>query len=139
MFSLTQFPIPILDAHTVCTDDSEYCVLPLTGDIPGAVNPFRCDRQSSPLSGLLVHAILALCCQHRRSSVERSSGEAAEHRRKAFQLLEHALKSRPVLNLLDPILILFTLDVSDIPIQTAPFHSKVWFSVPSPLPELGQL
>ncbi|KAL2818166.1 fungal-specific transcription factor domain-containing protein [Aspergillus cavernicola] len=90
--------------------DSEYCVLPLTGDIPGAVNPFRCERQTSKLSGLLIHAILALCCQHSERLVGNQSSEAAEHRRKAVQLLESALKSRPVLSLLDPILILFTLD-----------------------------
>lgn len=93
-------------------DDSEYCVLPLTGDIPGTVNPFRCERPTSKLSGLLIHAILALCCQHSEHLVGRKSDEAAEHRRKAVQLLESALKTRPVLNLLDPILILFTLDAS---------------------------
>ncbi|QKX61392.1 uncharacterized protein TRUGW13939_08540 [Talaromyces rugulosus] len=70
--------------------DSEYCVLPLTGDIPGAVNPFRCERQTSKLSGLYAHAILALCCHHRARLAGSRSIEAAEHRRKAVQLLESA-------------------------------------------------
>lgn len=87
-------------------------MLPLTRDIPGAVNPFRCKSQTSQPSRLLFHAILALCCQHLERLEGNRSSEAAEHRRKAVQLLECALKSSPVLSLLDPILILFTLDAS---------------------------
>ncbi|KAE8373874.1 fungal-specific transcription factor domain-containing protein [Aspergillus bertholletiae] len=90
--------------------DSKYCVLPLTGDIPGAVNPFRCERQVSKPSILLIHAILALCCQHSERLVASQSREAAEHRGQAVRLLESALQNKPHLTLLDPILILFTLD-----------------------------
>lgn len=87
-------------------------MLPLTGDIPGAVNPFRCERQTSKLSSLLVHAILALCCHHRARLAGNRSIEVAEHRKKAVQLLESAFHRTPGLSLLDPILILFTLDAS---------------------------
>lgn len=123
-------------ADLTVADDSEYCVLPLTTDIPGAVNPFRRDRQKSQLSGLLVHAILALCCHHRRG-VAGISSNAAEHRRKAVELLESAFKNRPIIGLLDPILILFTLEVSNLPPRTTTPCSNVWPSVRSPLPEHG--
>lgn len=96
-------------------DDSEFCVLPLTGDIPGAVNPFRCKRQTSQRSRLLFHSILALCCQHLGRLAGSWPSEAAEHRRKAVQLLECALQSSPVLSLLEPIVILFTLDAGYFP------------------------
>ncbi|CAG8105377.1 unnamed protein product [Penicillium nalgiovense] len=75
--------------------DSEFCVLPLTGDIPGTVNPFRCKRQTPQRSRLLFHSILALCCQHLARFAGSWSSEAAEHRRKAVQLLECALQSSP--------------------------------------------
>ncbi|KAL2850228.1 hypothetical protein BJY01DRAFT_233302 [Aspergillus pseudoustus] len=89
--------------------ESEYCVLPITGDISLSINPLRCERQVSKPSGLLIQAIIALCCQHSARLMGSHSDEAAEHRRKATQLLESAFKCRPVLSLLDPILILFTL------------------------------
>ncbi|RAH79666.1 hypothetical protein BO86DRAFT_435775 [Aspergillus japonicus CBS 114.51] len=96
--------------------DSKFCVLPLTGDT--TLNPFRCKRQTSQGSRLLFHSILALCCQHlKRLTGSSWSSEAAEHRRKAAQLLDTALQqgrqhagSVNNLHLLEPILILFTLD-----------------------------
>ncbi|GLA60364.1 hypothetical protein AtubIFM54640_000815 [Aspergillus tubingensis] len=91
--------------------DSEFCVLPLTADI--SVNPFRCQRQLPQRSHILFHSILALCCQHLKRLTGSWSAEAEEHRRKALQLLEGALQSKQANNqihLLEPILILFTLD-----------------------------
>lgn len=107
-------------------DDSEFCVLPLTGDIPGAVNPFRCKRQTSQRSRLLFHSILALCCQHLGRLAGSWPSEAAEHRRKAVQLLECALQSSPVLSLLEPILILFTLDASHSHRSYMWLNSNTW-------------
>lgn len=96
------------------TDDYEFCVLPLTSDI--SINPFRCQRQTSQGSRLLFHSILALCCQHLRRLTGSWDTEAGEHHRKALQLLDDALKQKQTisqLNLLEPILILFTFDVRD--------------------------
>ncbi|CAG8421158.1 unnamed protein product [Penicillium salamii] len=91
--------------------DYEFCVLPLTSDI--SINPFRCQRQTSQGSRLLFHSILALCCQHLRRLTGSWDTEAGEHHRKALQLLDDALKQKQTisqLNLLEPILILFTFD-----------------------------
>jgi hypothetical protein len=97
----------------IFTDDSEFCVLPLTSDV--STNPFRCQRQTSQGSRLLYHAILALCCQHLKRLTGSWCTEAQEHRCKTIQLLEGALQAENVssdFHLLEPILILFTLDVS---------------------------
>ena len=95
------------------TDDTELCVLPLTSDV--AFNPFRCRRQTLQGSRLLFHAILALCCQHQNYLTGAWSKEASEHRSKAVELLESASQSDQVarlgLHVLEPILIMFTLDV----------------------------
>ncbi|CAG8050186.1 unnamed protein product [Penicillium olsonii] len=91
--------------------DYEFCVLPLTSDI--SINPFRCQRQTSQGSLLLFHSILALCCQHLRRLTGSWATEADEHRRKALQLLDEAVQHQQAhskLSLLEPILILFTLD-----------------------------
>ncbi|KAL4906341.1 fungal-specific transcription factor domain-containing protein [Aspergillus multicolor] len=93
--------------------DSEFCILPLTSDMP--INPFRCQHQTpgSQGSSLLFHSVLALCCQHLEGLTGSGSAEADEHRRKALQLLDGALQSKTIqdgFHLLDPILILFTLD-----------------------------
>lgn len=102
------------------------------------MNPFRCIRQTSQRSRLLFHSILALCCQHLGRLAGSWPSEAAEHRRKAVQLLECALKSSPVLSLLEPILILFTLDASHLHwIHDWMLMSS--FSVPCPPLGLGQL
>lgn len=99
--------------HSLTTaDDSEYCVLPLTSDI--RVNPFRSQPQISQRSGLLLHSILALCCQHMDRLTGSWSSEAVEHRRQATQLLEYAVQNvqnKNGFHLLEPILIMFTLDV----------------------------
>lgn len=79
------------------------------------MNPFRCERQTSYGSRLLYHSVLALCCQHLRRLTGGWSTEAEEHRRQAFQLLESAVsrhESKGGLHMLEPILVLFTLDVS---------------------------
>lgn len=78
------------------------------------VNPFRCQLQTSQGSRLLFHSILALCCQHLDRLTGSWSTEAVKHRSKAAQLLEHAVQNeeaRNRLHLLEPILIMFTLDV----------------------------
>lgn len=102
--------IPVINDQT---DDYEFCILPLTSDI--SINPFRCQRQTSQGSRLLFHSILALCCQHLQCITGSWAAEADEHRHKALQLLDDALqheKAHSKLHLLEPILILFTLDVS---------------------------
>ncbi|KAI9927546.1 hypothetical protein MW887_003164 [Aspergillus wentii] len=91
--------------------DSEFCVLPLTSDT--TINPFRCQRQTSQGSRLLFHSILALCCQHLDRLTGSWSSEASKHRTTASQLLEVALQggqARNGVHLLEPILIMFTLD-----------------------------
>ena len=93
-------------------DDSEFCVLPLTSDM--SVNPFRCQLQMSQSSPLLFHSILALCCQHLDCLTGSWSTEASQHKKKAVQLLEYTFKSKEnerSFHLLEPILIMFTLDV----------------------------
>jgi hypothetical protein len=105
------------------SDDSEFCVLPLTSDT--AINPFRCKPQTLHGSRLLFHAVLALCYRHLNSMTSNWSEEMTKHRGKAAQLLETALaniKSRDCLQLLEPILILFTLDVS---VNGAFGHSQI--------------
>ncbi|KAL5350691.1 hypothetical protein ACLOAV_004260 [Pseudogymnoascus australis] len=96
----------------MCLDDKELCVLPLTSDV--AFNPFRCRRQVLQGSRLLFHAILALCCQHQNHLTGTWSKEASEHRTKAVELLDSASKSDQVtkigLHVLEPILVMFTLD-----------------------------
>lgn len=88
-------------------------MLPLTSDV--AFNPFRCRRQVLQRSRLLFHAILALCCQHQNHLTGTWSEEASEHRMKAVELLDSASKSDQVtkigLHVLEPILVMFTLDV----------------------------
>lgn len=95
-------------------DDTEFCVLPITSDT--ALNPFRCREPLSQGSRLLLHSILALCCRHLSQITGKPSSEEREHRNQAFKLLENALQSdqlaRRGLTLLDPLLVLFTLDVS---------------------------
>ncbi|KAE8147898.1 fungal-specific transcription factor domain-containing protein [Aspergillus avenaceus] len=92
--------------------DTEFCVLPITSDT--ALNPFRCREPVSQGSKLLFHAILALCCRHLSQMTGTWSTEEREHRSQAFKLLDHALQSdqlsRRGHTLLDPLLVLFTLD-----------------------------
>ncbi|KAL4886799.1 fungal-specific transcription factor domain-containing protein [Aspergillus karnatakaensis] len=91
--------------------DSEFCILPLTSDT--SINPFRCQRQTSQGSRLLYHSILALCCQHLKRMTGSWSTEADDHRSKAAHLLDSALQSKQIqrsFHLLEPMLILFTLD-----------------------------
>lgn len=75
------------------------------------MNPFRCQPQTSQGSRLLLHSILALCCRHLDRLTGSWSTEAARHRSKAVQLLEQALQNGNEIHLLEPILIMFTLDV----------------------------
>lgn len=104
-------------------DDTELCVLPLTSDV--ALNPFRCRRQTLQASRILSHAIIALCCQHQNHLTGTYSTEATEHRNMATELLERGAQSGQVvrigLRVLEPILIMFTLDVSLITQQTRNF------------------
>ncbi|KAL2831396.1 fungal-specific transcription factor domain-containing protein [Aspergillus cavernicola] len=92
--------------------DTEFCVLPLTSDT--ALNPFRCSQQTSRGSRLLFHAILAICCQHLNRLTGSWASEAEEHRVKAAKLLNEALQQEQLsglgLALLDPILVMITLD-----------------------------
>lgn len=98
------------------TDDTEYCVLPLSNDT--AVNPFRIRVEAWKTSPLLSHAVLALCYQHLEHAKEgKWEHRATEHREEAARLLETASSpdSPPGvrdLSLLDSILVMFTLDVS---------------------------
>lgn len=82
-----------------------------------SVNPFRFRKQKWQNSPLLLHAILALCCQHLdHTSKGVWTQQAAEHLQQATLLLESAsFHDMPTghndLYLLDPILVMFTLDV----------------------------
>ncbi|KAK1143722.1 hypothetical protein N8T08_006122 [Aspergillus melleus] len=92
--------------------DTEFCILPLTSDT--ALNPFRYRKPLPQGSRLLFHAILALCCRHLSQITGAWSSEEKEHRSQAMKLLEYSLRNgqltREGLTLLDPILVLFTLD-----------------------------
>ncbi|PLB49686.1 hypothetical protein P170DRAFT_357297 [Aspergillus steynii IBT 23096] len=92
--------------------DTEFCILPLTSDT--ALNPFRYRKPLPQGSKLLFHSILALCCRHISQITGTWSSEEREHRSQAMKLLEYTLRNdqltREGLTLLDPILILFTLD-----------------------------
>lgn len=103
------------------SDDSEFCVLPLTSDL--AVNPFRCRQQSWRTSPLLLHAVLALCYQHMGRASDKCYRRAIDHREEALKLLEDASPREAQstnssvqsitsdLHLLDPILVMFTFEV----------------------------
>lgn len=95
-------------------DDSELCVLPLTADAD--VNPFRC-HDTSRGSRLLFHSILALCYQHLHYQSKTCTDEVQQHKNQANNELAVALTkiSSPEfdLRLLDSLLVMFTLDVSD--------------------------
>lgn len=113
---MDNFPIPIppqlLLALLTIKDDTEFCVLPLTSDM--TVNPFRCHRQISQGSRLLFHSIMALCCHHLDHSTGIWSTESSKHRNTAVQILEATLQANQTgngLHLLEPILVMFTLDV----------------------------
>lgn len=94
--------------------DAEFCILPITSDIP--VNPFRIHSQSWQRSPLLLHAVLALCWQHIHHSTPGAwAQEATNHREKAVELLDYVSSpdsplTNTDLSLLDSILVLFTLD-----------------------------
>lgn len=83
-----------------------------------SVNPFRFCKQKWQNSPLLLHAILALCCQHLDHMSDGVwAKQAAEHLQQATCLLESvSFHNSPAENgdlyLLDPILVMFTLDVS---------------------------
>ncbi|KAL1876155.1 hypothetical protein Plec18167_005418 [Paecilomyces lecythidis] len=92
--------------------DTEFCVLPITSDT--SLNPFRYSQETSNGSRLLFHAILAICCQHLNRITGNWATEVEEHRVQAANLLNDALQqeqlARMGLALLDPILVIFTLD-----------------------------
>ncbi|PIG88567.1 hypothetical protein AARAC_000990 [Aspergillus arachidicola] len=92
--------------------DTEFCILPLTSDT--ALNPFRCRDNTSQGSRLLFNSILALCFQHLNHQTGTWAAEAIQQRVNATKLLDDALQSDQLvirgLTLLDPILIMFTLD-----------------------------
>lgn len=130
-----KFPVVVL-ATLTGQDDSQFCVLPLTGDL--TVNPFRCKQHVSQGSRLLFHSILALCCQHLNRLTGSYSKEATENRRKATQLLECTLRSKEAnsnFHLLEPLLILFTLDASGHPMNL--LSLLIRHSAPFPLREHG--
>lgn len=91
-----------------------YCVLPLTSDVK--LNPFRCREENTNRSRLLMHAILALCYRHKDQNKGEWSSQAHQHKSTAMHLLQDATKDAQAntmgLAILDPILIMFTLDVS---------------------------
>ncbi|KIW11191.1 hypothetical protein PV08_10491 [Exophiala spinifera] len=97
--------------------DQEYCVMPLSGDIPS--NPFRCRSHTSQGSRFLLHAILAVSCYHtsRQSTAEGSppSPDVVNHQNTATQLYRHELDvyhGSQGVRLLDTTLVLFTLNAS---------------------------
>lgn len=102
-----------LSKSNMALDDTEFCILPLTSDT--ALNPFRYRKPLLQGSRLLFHSILALCCRHLRQITGAWLSEEREHRTQAMKLLEYTLRNDQVtsngLTLLDPILVLFTLDV----------------------------
>ena len=107
-------------------DNAEFCVIPLTFDLP--VNPFRYRTEILKRSPCLLHAVLALACHHtdRHSTPtagRRKSGHISEvslsHGQHALQLFRHAFDWQNVSQmgsaLLDTIIALFSFDVSTRP------------------------
>lgn len=138
---LAIYSISFMNYTDTKADDSKFCVLPLTSDM--AVNPFRCQRQTSQGSRLLFHSIMALCCHHLDWLTGSWSTEASKHRTTAVQLLECALQAdqaKKGLHLLEPILIMFTLDVSALLNSFCIHHVNIClFSAHCLLLEPGQL
>ena len=102
-------------------DNNEFCVIPLTLDLP--VNPFRFRTEALKRSEYLLHAVLALSCHHtENSSFTRKQNQLSDtvldHSRIALQLFRQALNSdnigRASSSLLDTIVILFSLDVRSL-------------------------
>lgn len=96
-------------------DDQEFSVWPLTHDFEA--NPFRYDIETGRGSPLLRHSIMALSYKHMNRATGAYVTEAKLHKKKAIKLLEEletdieSSKSRA--NLLNGLLILMTLDVSN--------------------------
>ncbi|KIV86490.1 hypothetical protein PV11_02101 [Exophiala sideris] len=97
--------------------NNEFCVIPLTLDLP--MNPFRYRTDASLKPGYLLHAVLALSCHHTNNSSLTNKGNqlsetVLDHGRTALQLFRQALNSDNVSklssSLLDTIVILFSLD-----------------------------
>ncbi|KAH8422334.1 Zn(II)2Cys6 transcription factor [Aspergillus melleus] len=92
--------------------DNEFCILPITSD--AELNPFRIQRPVSEGSRLLFHSMLALCCRHLNLLTGSWSSEAQEHRSEASKILTQVGQNQQLLKkglaLLDPILIMFTLE-----------------------------
>lgn len=88
-------------------DDSDFCIIPLTNNMQ--INPFRCERSLWQTSPSLMHAVLALAGHHLVAP------DVEDHRQIAIHALRRSLdtswRTTPLLELLDTIIILFSLDV----------------------------
>jgi hypothetical protein len=86
----------------------EFCTIPLTFQL--RINPFRYRTDVDPEPTFLVHAVMALAGHHINST------STLSHRHTALQLLRQSLDAfgdaETMYSMLDTIVILFSLDVS---------------------------
>ncbi|EED12918.1 hypothetical protein TSTA_054290 [Talaromyces stipitatus ATCC 10500] len=89
--------------------DQEFCVIPLSGDIPS--NPLRCRIETCHRSRSLLHAILAVSCYHARRQEKSGylNSEIDDHYKAAQNLYHKDLDSdlTRTVHLLDTTMILF--------------------------------
>ena len=98
------------------SDNAELCMIPLTFHL--RINPFRYRTDLDPEPAYLIHAVMALAGHHVGSNA------ALSHRHEALQLLRRSLDifddSETMYSALDTIIVLFSLDVSQIAVCLRP-------------------
>ncbi|RDW58181.1 hypothetical protein BP6252_13592 [Coleophoma cylindrospora] len=91
--------------------DQDFCVVPLSGDVPS--NPFRCRSETSRGSQSLLHAILAVSCYHagrQASKGDYPPSDVFDHQNTAIQLYRNELNTytgSQAVQLLDTTMVLF--------------------------------
>ncbi|PMD40625.1 hypothetical protein L207DRAFT_554328 [Hyaloscypha variabilis F] len=91
--------------------DQDFCIVPLSGDVPS--NPFRYQLDNSSGSQSLLHAILAVSCYHagrQTSNGDYPSSDVINHQNTAVKLYHEELNSftgPPGVQILDTTMVLF--------------------------------
>jgi hypothetical protein len=96
-------------------DDQDFCVIPLSGDVPS--NPFRCRSETSRGSQSLLDAILAVSCYHAGRQARKGDElpfDVVDHQNTALKLYRDELDTytgSKGLELLDTTMVLFLYNV----------------------------
>ncbi|OKL56438.1 hypothetical protein UA08_08160 [Talaromyces atroroseus] len=88
--------------------DQEFCITPLSGDIPS--NPLRCRLETCRASRSLLHAILAVSCYHagrQGSKDDYPITDVADHQNTAVELYRKEQNMSYGVQLLDTTIVLF--------------------------------